>query len=57
MSIVILLAAILVLNIVFGVGHHQHGNVTIGAAFSWFVIGWVSFHLFILFIVQLPKLL
>ena len=53
MSIVILLAAILVLNIVFGVGHHQHGNVTIGAAFSWFVIGWISFQLFIVALLKL----
>ena len=54
MGFAILLAALLVLNILFGVKDYQQGKVTKHAAFSWFVIGWVSFHLIV---VELPKLL
>lgn len=54
MTFAIILAFLLVLNIVFGVKDYQRGKVTKHAAFSWFVIGWVSFHLIV---VELPTLL
>jgi hypothetical protein len=54
MGVAILLTVLLVLNVIFGVKDYQRGRVTKGAAFSWFVIGWVSFQLIV---VELPKLL
>jgi hypothetical protein len=54
MIALILLVVLLVLNIWFGVKHVKFGNTTKAAALSWFVIGWLSFHVLIY---TLPTLL
>jgi hypothetical protein len=43
----ILLIALLVLNGWFGVNDVKKGNTTKSAAFTWFVVGWLSFHMFV----------
>lgn len=54
MVVSILLVVLLVLNIWFGVKDVKRGNTTKSAAFTWFVIGWLSFHVLIY---KLPTLL
>jgi hypothetical protein len=50
----IILAVILTLNGWFGVRDVKNGNTTASAAFTWFVVGWLSFHVFVH---KLPTLL
>lgn len=50
----ILLIALLVLNGWFGVNDVKKGNTTKSAAFTWFVVGWLSFHVLV---DKLPTLL
>lgn len=45
--------ALLALNLLFSVGDVKRGNTTKSAAFSWFVIGWLTFDI----LNQLTKLL
>ena len=42
MGVAVLLTFLLILNIIFGVKDLERGNVTKGAAFTWFVIGFVT---------------
>ena len=44
MSWLIILSFLLVLNIMFGIRDVNRGSTTKSAAFTWFVIGWVAFH-------------
>jgi hypothetical protein len=44
----------LVLNGWFGVNDVKKGNTTKSAAFTWFVVGWLSFHVIV---EKLPTLL
>jgi hypothetical protein len=44
MSWLIILSFLLVLNIMFGIRDVNKGSTTKSAAFTWFVVGWVSFH-------------
>ena len=50
----IILTALLVLNSWFGVNDVKNGNTTKSAAFTWFVVGWLSFHMLV---DKLPTLL
>jgi hypothetical protein len=50
----IVLTALVVLNGWFGVNDVKNGNTTKSAAFTWFVVGWLSFHVIVQ---KLPTLL
>ena len=54
MTIFIMLTALVVLNGWFGVNDVKNGNTTKSAAFTWFVVGWLSFHVLV---DKLPTLL
>ena len=54
MTIFIMLTGLLVLNGLFGVNDVKQGNATKSAAFTWFVVGWLSYHVLV---DKLPTLL
>ena len=43
----IVLIALLVFNGWFGVNDVKNGNTTKSAALTWFVVGWLSFHVIV----------
>jgi uncharacterized membrane protein YadS len=45
MGVAVLLTVLLILNIIFGVQDLERGKVTKSAAFTWFIVGFVSFGL------------
>jgi hypothetical protein len=53
MGTVVFLTVLLIVNIIFGVKDLERGNATKSAAFTWFVIGWVFFHLVTVGLIEL----